>query len=281
MVGGDELPESTIQVKIPVNPLDLVIGQDEAISIVRMAAMQRRNLLLVGSPGTGKSMVAQAMASLLPKPSREISVLDNLEHPEKPVLEIRTKIDLDAERRAPKGIVVKPADVPVFVAEQLGIRCKRCGALSKPSISTCTECGADKYKTHPTPFDDIVFGGSVREEKVYATRQKDGKEEKVLYECNSFGEVVMYDERAIKGRETRNIARNIIIPLNRPNFVQATGATETELLGDVRHDPYGGHSEIGIKPFRRVIPGAIHEAHEGVLFIDEISNLGKQDVPEV
>jgi len=275
MVGGDELPDSTSQAKIPTNPLELVIGQDEAISIVKVAATQRRNLLLVGSPGTGKSMVAQAMASLLPKPSREVSVLDNVEHPEKPVLEVRSRIEVDAERRMPKGIHIKPADVPVFVAERLGLRCRRCGTMSKPSIPACTACGAEKYKAHPTPFDDIVFGGAVREDKVYATRLRDGKEDRVLYECNAFGEVVMYDEKAIKGRETRNIARNVIIPLTRSNFVQATGATETELLGDVRHDPYGGHADVGVKPFRRVIPGAIHEAHEGVLFIDEISNLGK------
>jgi len=275
MVGEDELPDNTGQVKIPTNPLELVIGQDDAISIVKVAATQRRNLLLVGSPGTGKSMIAQAMAYLLPKPSREISLLDNIEHPEKPILEIRTKVDVDAERKAPKGVTIKPTDVPVVVAERLGIKCRRCSALSKPSVPTCTECGADKYKAHPTPFDDIVFGGSAREDKVYATRLKDGKEERILYECNSFGEVILYDENAIKGRETRNIARSVIIPLTRPNFVQATGATETELLGDVRHDPYGGHADIGIKPFRRVIPGAIHEAHEGVLFIDEISNLGK------
>ena len=54
----------------------------------------------------------------------------------------------------------------------------------------------------------------------------------------------------------------------------ATGASETELLGDVRHDPYGGHDKIGVPAYQRVIPGSIHEAHEGVLFVDEISHLG-------
>ena len=28
-------------------------------------------------------------------------------------------------------------------------------------------------------------------------------------------------------------------------LVIATGASETELLGDVKHDPYGGHASIG------------------------------------
>src|SRR5205823_1855550 len=57
-------------------------------------------------------------------------------------------------------------------------------------------------------------------------------------------------------------------------FVLATGASETELLGDVRHDPYGGHPQLGTQPYDRVVPGAIHEAHQGVLFIDELPQLG-------
>jgi len=65
----------------------------------------------------------------------------------------------------------------------------------------------------------------------------------------------------------------VIVPINRLPFVQATGASETELLGDVRHDPFGGHPEIGTPAYMRVIPGAVHEAHEGVLFIDELPQI--------
>jgi len=57
-------------------------------------------------------------------------------------------------------------------------------------------------------------------------------------------------------------------------FVMATGASETELLGDVRHDPYGGHPQLGTSPYERVVAGAIHEAHQGVLFLDELPLLG-------
>ena len=66
----------------------------------------------------------------------------------------------------------------------------------------------------------------------------------------------------------------VIVPIDRKPFILATGASETELIGDVRHDPYGGHPQLGTLPYERVIAGSVHEAHEGVLFIDEISHLG-------
>jgi ATP-dependent Lon protease len=68
--------------------------------------------------------------------------------------------------------------------------------------------------------------------------------------------------------------RKVIVPLKRSTFVQASGGSETELLGDIRHDPYGGHANLGTPSYLRVVPGAVHEAHEGVLFIDELSTLG-------
>jgi ATP-dependent Lon protease len=64
------------------------------------------------------------------------------------------------------------------------------------------------------------------------------------------------------------------VSIDRNPFVLATGASEVELLGDVRHDPYGGHPQLGTQPYDRVVAGAIHSAHEGVLFVDELPHLG-------
>ena len=72
---------STEDVKIPSNPLDRVIGQDDAVKIARVAAKQRRNLLLVGPPGIGKSMIAQAMSFLIEVPEHEVRVIHNLMYP--------------------------------------------------------------------------------------------------------------------------------------------------------------------------------------------------------
>lgn len=67
---------TTADIQIPKDPLARVIGQEEAVELARIAARQRRNLLLVGPPGTGKSMIAQALALHLPKPREEIRVVD-------------------------------------------------------------------------------------------------------------------------------------------------------------------------------------------------------------
>ena len=54
--------ETTADIKIPENPLDQVIGQERAVRFAKLAAKQRRHLLLVGPPGVGKSMIAQCIA---------------------------------------------------------------------------------------------------------------------------------------------------------------------------------------------------------------------------
>lgn len=63
---------STEDILIPSNPLDRVLGQEEAIALAKIAAKQRRHLLLVGPPGTGKSMIARAISMQLPKVKTEI-----------------------------------------------------------------------------------------------------------------------------------------------------------------------------------------------------------------
>lgn len=273
-----DLPDTTNEASIPKNPLDMVIGQDEAVAIARVVAKQRRNLLLVGPPGTGKSMIAQSITCLLRSATQEICVLHNPDNPERPILEIREKkhyreyIDKKNEK------LLYASEVPKHVAEKLGYRCKSCGGLSRFSAHICPTCGSSKYKKSLSPFDDLVMGfpGEFRKDKVEITKKyQNGREETTVYERADDTKIRCYMQRQSKTIESeRRKNRKVIVPLKRNNFIQATGASETELLGDVKHDPYGGHPEIGILPYLRVVPGAIHEAHEGVLFIDELANLG-------
>ena len=62
---------STEEVPIPENLVDQVIGQEAASIVVRKAAEQRRHMIMVGEPGTGKSMLARSMTEFLPKDSME------------------------------------------------------------------------------------------------------------------------------------------------------------------------------------------------------------------
>ncbi len=58
--------KTTKEIVVPAKLIDQIIGQEKAVSIVKRAAKQKRHILLVGPPGIGKSMLAQAMSELMP-----------------------------------------------------------------------------------------------------------------------------------------------------------------------------------------------------------------------
>ena len=44
---------TTKDIKVSKQIVNQVVGQEEAVKIIKKAAIQRRNVLLIGSPGTG------------------------------------------------------------------------------------------------------------------------------------------------------------------------------------------------------------------------------------
>ncbi len=75
------------QIEVPAKLIDQVIGQERAVEVIRKAATQRRHVMMIGSPGTGKSMLAKAMAELLPKEElQDILVYPNSDDPNNPII---------------------------------------------------------------------------------------------------------------------------------------------------------------------------------------------------
>jgi ATP-dependent Lon protease len=84
---ADSAVATSSQIEVPPKLIDQVIGQEHAVEVIKKAAIQRRHVMMIGSPGTGKSMLAKAMAELLPKEElQDILVYPNSDDPNNPVI---------------------------------------------------------------------------------------------------------------------------------------------------------------------------------------------------
>ena len=52
---------NTADIEVPPLLIDQVIGHEESVETIKKAAKQRRNVLLIGDPGVGKSMLCFRM----------------------------------------------------------------------------------------------------------------------------------------------------------------------------------------------------------------------------
>jgi len=84
---GPAAVSASSQIEVPAKLIDQVIGQEHAVEVIKKAAIQRRHVMMIGSPGTGKSMLAKAMAELLPKEElQDILVYPNSDDNNNPVI---------------------------------------------------------------------------------------------------------------------------------------------------------------------------------------------------
>jgi Lon-like ATP-dependent protease len=229
--------KNTSQIKIPKRLVDQVIGQDEAVEVIKKAAKQHRHVMLIGDPGTGKSMLAKSMTELLPKGELEdVIAYHNPEDPNNPKIRIVP---------AGKGKeIVKAQKANAMMQKEMRSRMKLMICIMVIVVAVMAWI---MYPDHP----EILFFGIIAAAILY------------------------FMMRAATMKEEKEIVPKLLTshkPTDMPPFIDATGAHAGALLGDVKHDPFqsGG---LETPAHERVEVGAIHKAHKGVLFIDEINIL--------
>ena len=281
--------ETTEQVHTPKDPFQRIIGQEHAVTIVQSAVKQRRHVLLCGVPGIGKSMLAKAAYSLLDPPTEEIRLKHNKALPDRPIVvisQVNNEQLPELTKSAPGDVFYSTPDrLPIDIAIKMGYRCPNCSSISVPSEPTCTTCGTDKrcdWSDSDSYHGLFRMLDVVREPALRTVTDLEdiGNESyHTIYERMSDSEITITREKLGENSVVREVQRNdterILVGRDVSRFIRVSGASHVELLGDVKHDPYGSAEALGMAAYQRVIPGAIHEAHEGILYIDEISALGQ------
>ncbi len=281
--------ETTEQVETSKDPFQMIVGQEHAVTLVRSAVKQRRHVLLCGVPGIGKSMLAKAAYSLLDPPKEEIHLRYNPSQPDRPKVVINRPEYPDRENTQPEigphdSFFVTPDRLPFEVSIKMGFRCPSCGHISTPEASVCINCEAEKrFDWAPGESYHGLFRmlDVVREpalDTVTTLEDINNESYHVTYESVESGEIKVTQRNVSPEQEpqieSQTHPERILVPLKASRFIRVSGASPVELLGDVKHDPYGSAESLGLAAHQRVVPGAMHEAHEGILYIDEIAALG-------
>jgi len=234
LFGGIEL-QTTEEVEVPKLLIDQVIGQEHGVEVIKKAAKQRRHVMLIGTPGTGKSMLASSMAELLPKEDlQDILVYPNPEDKHNPKIRV-----------VPRGKGKEIVD-----AQRYDVR-KRIQVRNTFFMFTFF----------------LIMGMGL----IYTVQT--GKFEYIFWSIIAAAAVLLVF-RWMMPKEEAMLPKLLVSNAGRETapFIDATGAHSGALLGDVRHDPYqsGG---LETPAHDRVEAGAIHKSHKGILFIDEINTL--------
>lgn len=228
--------ESTEDVPVPERLVDQVIGQVAASSVIRKAAEQRRHMMMIGDPGTGKSMLARSMTELLPKDTlTDVLCYPNEDDENEP--RVRTVPAGRGDR------IVKAQKEAIRIQKEKSQKMLMIGFVAIAFLLAVVALQSGDILTLLFGMLLLMFG------YMFLRSRMGGADEARI-------------PKVLVKHDTSDL----------PPFVDATATLSGALLGDVRHDPFqsGG---METPAHDRVEPGAIHRANGGVLFIDEINLL--------
>ncbi|MBI2550324.1 ATP-dependent protease LonB [Candidatus Woesearchaeota archaeon] len=238
--------KTTKELKVSQVLIDQIIGQEDAVHVIKKAAKQRRHVLLIGEPGTGKSMMGMAMAELLPKEKLvDVVVFANPNDENQHLVRV-----------VPAG---KGRDIANSVRLETGKLFKQQNIVLVMLLiaSLIMPWWAFNHYSAINP----VLGGVMF--MAFS-----------LFGVASLVSYVLFLNLGKRMGIRLTSPKVIVDNFNKKtaSFYDATGAHAGALLGDVLHDPFqsGG---LGTPAHERVVAGMIHKANMGVLFIDEIAIL--------